>query len=81
MVEQFSTYLISDELGRLATVTYIITIEIKEKKMTSDELRQASGYISEVLTKMGIDHTMECHMGKLKLFSKAKTFLSLKQEL
>jgi hypothetical protein len=62
-------------------VTYKLTIEIKEKKLSSDELRQASRYLSEVLTKMGIDHSIECHMDKLKLFGIARTFLNLKHEL
>jgi hypothetical protein len=64
----------------LPTVKYQITIEIKEKKLTSDELKQASRYLSEALAKMGIDHSIECHMDKLKLFRIEKNFL-LKQEL
>jgi hypothetical protein len=62
-------------------VTYKITIEIKEKNLTSDELKQASRYISEALGKMGIDHSIICHMDKLKLFQIAKNFLSQRQEL
>jgi hypothetical protein len=65
----------------LTSVTYKITIEIKEEKMTSEELKQASIYLSDALTKMGIDHSIACHMDKLKLFSKAMTFLTQKQEL
>jgi hypothetical protein len=61
----------------LPIVTYKLTIEIKEKKLTSDELEQASRYISEALSKMGIDHSIECHMDQLKLFRIAKTFLGL----
>jgi hypothetical protein len=68
-----------DELAGYGTVTYKITIEIKEKKMASDELKQASRYLSEALARMGIDHAIECHMDKLKLFRIAKNFL-LKQE-
>jgi len=62
-------------------VTYKITIEIREKKLTTDELKQASRYLSEALSKMGIDHALECSMDKLKLFGIAKAFLKLKQEL
>lgn len=64
----------------LATVTYKITIEINEKKLTSDELKQASRYLSEALGKMGIDHAIICHIDKMKLFRIAKNFLSLRQE-
>jgi hypothetical protein len=62
-------------------VTYKITIEIKEDKLPSDEIKQASRYLSECLARMGIDHTIECHMGKMRLFGKAKTFLKLSPEL
>lgn len=62
------------------TVSYKITIEIKEKKLTSDELQQASRYLSDALTRMGIDHAIICHMDKLKLFKIAKSFLDLRQE-
>jgi hypothetical protein len=62
-------------------VTYKITIEINENKLTSDELKQASRYISDALVKMGIDHTIDCHMDKMKLFRIAKNLLSPRQEL
>jgi ferredoxin len=59
-------------------VSYKITIEIKEKKMTTYELKQASRYISEALSKMGIDHVIDCHMDKLKLYRVARAFLNLR---
>jgi hypothetical protein len=65
----------------LPTVAYKITIELKEKKMTRDELKQASRYLSEALTKMGIDHAVECRMDKLKSFHITKNFLKQKHEL
>ena len=79
-MERVSTFFKYDFGGDLPTVNYKITIEIKEKKLTSEELKQASRYLSEALAKMGIDHTIECHMDKLKLFRIEKNFL-LKQEL
>jgi len=79
-MERVSTFFKYDFGGGLPTVNYKITIEIKENKLTSDELKQASRYLSEVLAKMGIDHSIECHMDKLKLFRIEKNFL-LKQEL
>jgi predicted RNA-binding protein Jag len=69
-VEQFSTYLKCDAQNRLANVTYKITIVIEEQKMTSDALNQTAHYLSEALNRMGFDHTVECHLDKLKLFSK-----------
>jgi len=79
-MERVSTFFKYDGGGGLPTVNCKITIEIKEKKLTSEELKQASRYLSEALAKMGIDHSIECQMDKLKLFRIEKNFL-LKQEL
>jgi hypothetical protein len=61
-------------------VSHKITIQVKEEEMTSNELKLASRYLSDALSKMGIDHVIECQMGKLKLFGIAKNFLGLKPE-
>jgi len=61
-------------------VAYKITIELKQKKMTRDELKQASRYLSEALTKMGIDHAVECRMDELKLFRITRNFLKQRHE-
>lgn len=59
---------------------YKITIQVHDGEMTSNELKLAARYISEALSRMGIDHAIECQMGKLKLFGIAKNFLGLKPE-
>ncbi|AFU58584.1 hypothetical protein Ngar_c16510 [Candidatus Nitrososphaera gargensis Ga9.2] len=64
----------------MPTVAYKITIELKQKKMTHDELKQASRYLSEALTKIGIDHSVECRMDKLKLFRITRDFLKHRNE-
>jgi hypothetical protein len=60
---------------RIPVLAYKITIELKQKKMTRDELKAASRYLSEALTKMGIDHAVECCNHNLKLFGITWNFL------
>ncbi len=57
-------------------VPYKITIDIKEKKLTREELKHISRHISEALGKMGFDHSVECHIEKSRLFGVAKNFLN-----
>lgn len=71
---------LANTLGEIKPLAYKIMIEVEEEKMTSYELKQASRYISEALSKMGIDHAIECQMGKFRLFGITKNFLKLKEE-
>jgi len=53
-------------------VTYKITVNINEKNLSTDAIRQAVNYISGALNSMQIAHTIECHKDKIVLSRTSK---------
>ena len=53
-------------------MTYKITVNINEKNLSTDAIRQAVNYISGALNSMQIAHTIECHKDKIVLSRMSK---------
>lgn len=62
-------------------MTHKISIEIMGKKLTNDELKQASRSLSDSLEKMGFDHELICHLDKFRKFRVATHTQELSQRL
>jgi hypothetical protein len=61
-------YLKSDGFhARCGTVTFKITVTVKEEGITSEQIQQAANYISGALDSMQISQVIELHKDKMKL--------------
>ena len=49
-------------------MTYKITIEIKARNLTKDDLKTTSRQLSDAVEKLGFDHSLVCHIDKFRKF-------------
>ena len=62
-------------------MTYKITIEIKAKNLTKDQLKDASRQLSDAVEQLGFDHSLICHIDKIRKFKVVKNTQELGKRL